>query len=188
MGATGAAACECFSKGYWKIDNLSPCFITDGSGNVSYAVSTDPATNQCPSNLMATPTWTNDTLTVDCAGTFTLCYTIKAGNGKMPQPTDCVMTQTCVTGTYPGPDDAGVDPVVMLPPLPGWTTTGAQTACAQQFYDSGGYGQMSVNGESIQCETVNKVFQTVTYCPLTCNTNPMAPGCAGCMPGGGGGF
>ena len=155
---------------------------------MTQGVATDATTMMCPTNFMAPTNWSTDSLTVDCAGTFTLCYTIKAGDPKNPLPTDCVMAEACVTADYPGPDDAGTNPVVQLPDLPGWSTDAAQTACAQQFYDTGGYGQMSVNGQSTECELVSKVFQTVTYCPLSCGANPSAPGCAGCMPGGGGSF
>ncbi|HMR76884.1 MAG TPA: hypothetical protein PKD61_17315, partial [Polyangiaceae bacterium] len=30
-GATGAAACKCFSGGYWDVKNTSPCFYTQGA-------------------------------------------------------------------------------------------------------------------------------------------------------------
>src|SRR6185437_4810723 len=52
-GATGKAACECFSAGHWQINNLSPCFITDGMGTVTQAVATDATTMMCPTTFMA---------------------------------------------------------------------------------------------------------------------------------------
>lgn len=183
-GGTGKAACQCFSAGQWAIANLSPCFVTDSSGNVTEAISTvgDPA--MCPSDFsMAPATWSTDTLKVDCSGTFTLCYTIKAGDPKNPQPTDCVISKSCVTSYYP---TAGM--VFDMPDLAGWITDSSMTACAQQFYDTGGYGEMSVDGQSDECELVQKVFQTIPYCPLACNTNPNGPGCMGCQNGGSGMF
>ncbi len=191
-GATsGALACQCFSKGYWNLANTEPCFLmaTDGSGNVTttgYA-STQGNPITCPYDATTgAPTvpaaWSTDTLTADCAGTFTLCYTIKAGNGKSPQPTDCVLAQSCVTATY-----ATASQLQTLPPLPGWSTTAAQAACVTQFLDSGGYGQMSVDGQSTECELIDKVFQTVTYCPTSCNGSD-AGMCGSCQPGGGGAF
>jgi hypothetical protein len=68
------------------------------------------------------------------------------------------------------------------------------TACATQFATTGGYGEMSVEGTSIECDDIGDgsggryVFNRVNYCPLSCNTNPSGPGCAGCMMGGSGSF
>ncbi len=185
-GATGKAACHCFSTGHWDIANLSPCFVFNDPSmtTVQEAIATDATTGQCPSDFSMAPTnWSTDTLTVDCTGNFTLCYTIKAGDPKNPQPTDCVMAQSCVTAYYPT-----ANMQFTMPDLPGWITSGAMTSCAQQFYMTGGYGEMSVNGQSDQCELVNEVFQHVTYCPVACN-GPNPPSmCSMCQAGGGGTF
>jgi hypothetical protein len=185
-GTTGKAACGCFSSGHWAIANLSPCFVFSDPQmtTVMEGIATDATTMQCPTDFTMAPTnWSTDTLTVDCTGQFQLCYTIKAGNAMMPMPTDCVVEQVCVSAYYPV-----ANMVFTMPDLPGWITSGSQTACAQQFVTSGGYGEMSVNGQSDECELVDKVFQRVTYCPLSCNMpNPPAM-CAQCMPGGGGSF
>jgi hypothetical protein len=78
--------------------------------------------------------------------------------------------------------------VTTFPPLPGWQSDAASNSCVQQFMNNGGYGEMSVDGQSDLCENVKKVFQRVTYCPLACNdANPPAM-CATCMNGGGGNF
>ncbi len=191
MGTTGKAACQCFSSGHWAIANLSPCFYTntDGMGNTTMgAISTIPqdgGASMCPAAFDTAPTqdWSSDTLTIDCAGTFNLCYTIKAGNPKMPLATDCTVVQVCAAGYYAM---AGV--VQPWPDLPGWLSDPSAAACVAQFTSTGGYGQMSVVGQSNECEDVSKVFQTVTYCPLTCNSDPTAPGCVGCQAGGGGTF
>jgi hypothetical protein len=196
----GPAACECFSMGRWAIDNLSPCFVSYGAGGgpPTYAVSTyiDSAGNaQCPSSIGATPPpapqpgtdWSTDSLTVDCAGQFHLCYTLRAGNAMTPHDTDCVVAETCVDTWYP---TAGV--MQTLPPLPSWTST--DSACAGSFASTGGYGEMSVQGFSIECDEVGDVgggryvFNRVNYCPLACNTDPTGPGCTGCMMGGSGSF
>jgi hypothetical protein len=47
---------------------------------------------------------------------------------------------------------------------------------------------MSVDGISLLCDPVKKVFNRVSYCPLSCNTNPSDPKCMNCMQGGGGNF
>lgn len=192
-GATsGKAACECFSGGHWQIDNLMPCFLTvnDGQGNTTitaYAATPgNPAS--CPYDPVSfapvvPPSWSNDTLKVDCTGVFTLCYTIKSGDSKNPQPSDCVLAKSCTTGYY-----GAANVTTPFPPLPGWSSDAAANACVGQFMSGGGYGEMSVDGMSDLCEGVSKVFQRVTYCPLTCNENPNAPGCAGCTNGGGGNF
>jgi hypothetical protein len=186
-GTTGKAACTCFSGGHWAIANLSPCFVFSDPTmtTVMEAIATDATTMQCPTDFTMAPTnWSTDTLVTDCTGNFTLCYTIKAGNGNSPQPTDCVVAKSCVTAYYPVANQ-----VFPMPDLPGWITDSTMTACAQMFVNSGGYGEMSVEGQSDQCELVpNHVFQHVTYCPLACN-GPSPPAmCAQCMPGGGGSF
>lgn len=188
-GATsGKAACECFSNGHWALSNLSPCFYseTDSMGNTTTgAISTLSSTMQCPSTFTMAPSesWSTDTLTADCTGSFKLCYTIKAGNGASPQPNDCVVAQVCSSSYY-----AVANQVQMWPDLPGWLSPPSADACVNQFTTSGGYGQMSVDGQSDDCETIDKVFQTVTYCPLSCQgANPPAM-CAQCMAGGGGSF
>lgn len=184
---TGAAACKCFSSGEWDIMNLSPCFITDGTG-ADWALSSTLSGSMisCPMETTNGPypaptaDWSSDTLKVDCAGNFTLCYTIKAGNPMMPMASDCTVGQVCTKGFY-----SMKNVVQNFPDLPGWA--GMDQACAQQFVTSGGYGQMSVQGESITCDTIDNgmgqplVFETITYCPVM---NPPP----GCMNGGSGTF
>jgi hypothetical protein len=184
-GSTGKAACTCFSTGHWDVANLSPCFYTDGS--TSGAISTIQNGTQiaCPSSFTSAPTdpWSTDTLSADCTGSFNLCYTIKAGNGMSPQPNDCIVAQVCSASYY-----MTANAVQTWPPLPGWISDPSASACVAQFQASGGYGQMSVDGQSDQCELIDEVFQTVTYCPTACNDpNPPAM-CAMCQAGGGGSF
>ncbi|MBI4702460.1 MAG: hypothetical protein HY744_15180 [Deltaproteobacteria bacterium] len=185
-GATkGKEACLCFSGGHWELDNLVPCFFTSNGKTV--AVSTVLVGNypQYPPNADAPPAqpWSPNRLTVDCTGFFKLCYTIKAGDGKSPKPADCVVASVCTEQHY-----APANAVVEFPPLPSWLSTPAQSACVQQFMSGGGYGEMSVVGESDECDKVDKVFQTVTYCPLACSNPNPPPECANCQPGGGGSF
>jgi hypothetical protein len=196
-GATmGADACKCFSSGQWAIANLSPCFWgTDGSGGAQSTVDpTSPACFTTQPPAIPTSIWSTDTVTADCVGTFTLCYTLKAGNGAMPQPTDCTVAQVCTTNYYPVANQ-----VTPFPDLAAWaTTTAAENTCAAQFATSGGYGEMSVTGTSELCEAIGDVndagvqtpyvFNTVTYCPSSCNSDPTGPGCTNCMSGGGGTF
>lgn len=191
---TGAAACKCFSGGQWKLENLSPCFVSNGTSTAG-AVSTivkpgTPPAIDCPPEASMSPLkapsqpWSKNTLTVDCAGHFKLCYTLKAGSSMDPKPTDCVVAKVCTEGDY-----LQVNKAQPMPDLPAWvTTTPAQVTCADQFTKTGGYGEMSVEGLSVECDDVNKVFNRVQYCPLSCNTNPSAPECKNCMAGGGGSF
>ena len=60
-------------------------------------------------------------------------------------------------------------------------------ACVAQFLSSGGYGEMSVDGQSDECVSVSRVFQHVTYCPTSCNGSD-AGLCGSCQGGGGGSF
>lgn len=190
MGTTGKAACECFSKGLWQIDNLEPCFLTVtnsmGSTTTGYsATSGNPAS--CPFDSMtAMPTlpatWSKNTLKVDCSGNFKLCYAIKAGDPKNPKPTDCSVIQECTSAYY-----FPANSVANFPDLPAWTSDPSAAACVQQFLASGGYGEMSVDGQSDECELVNKVFQRVPYCPPSCNGSD-AGICGTCQNGGSGSF
>jgi len=171
-GATGAAACQCFSSGQWNIANLSPCFYTEQGMSAVYGAASvlSGGSITCPSTVFpptAPTTWSTDTLKVDCAGTFNLCFTIKAGNPASPQASDCVVGQACVSADYPT-----ANTVQTFPPLPGWAdSTPAQAACAAQFQATGGYGQMTVQGKSEYCEGIGAddggapmVFNTVPYC------------------------
>lgn len=201
LGTTGAAACTCFSGGFWDITNVSPCFIT-GQGNVVLgAVSTlmtdDAGGAQCPNantvdfNNPVPPSqpFSTNRLRVDCTGYFKLCFTLKAyaSAGASPAATDCVMKEIC-TEAYYGPT---VDQFQALPDLAGWiTATAAEKSCAGQFVANGGYAELSVDGETDECDQVNKVFQTLNYCPLKCAdpANAQDPECANCSNGAGGPF
>jgi hypothetical protein len=191
----GPESCRCFSAGRWEIDNLSPCFVTYG-GAQSYAVSTyiSGGTAACPTDPGGPPPvpqpgtdWSTNRLTVDCEGQFRLCYTLKAGDADAPSASDCVVAETCTEGWY-----AERDVTQELPPLPSWT--GTDPACATRFANTGGYGEMSVIGLSVECDDVDDgaggryVFNRVNYCPLSCNMTPTAPECVGCMMGGSGSF
>lgn len=189
----GPQACQCFSAGRWELDNLSPCFITYNPGGTIYAVSTNPSTGQCgaadgPPPTPPAATWTDNRLTVDCEGRFNLCYTLKAGDADSPSPSDCTVARVCTGEFWYETRDVVQD----LPALPSWV--GADPTCAAQFANSGGYGEMSVLGLSVECDEIDDgmgneyVFNRVNYCPLECNTNPSAPGCENCMMGGSGMF
>ncbi len=211
----GKAACKCFSLGQWKLANTSPCFITyNGDATKPYAVSTvtdgtgsscGPPTSQCkpvgqsdcptiPQNSSAPPPkpgsdWSTDTLKVDCAGRFKLCYELKAGTFETPKPSDCSLSKVCVEADY-----VKENVEQPFPPLPAWTSS--NTACAAQWEATGGYGEMSVVGESVLCDKVDDgagnafVFNRVKYCPSTCRIagNETKPECLNCQQGGSGTF
>jgi len=197
-GTTGKEACLCFSSGQWKLQNLSPCFVDGGGGPGSAgAVSTiwNGTQPQCPAIsgtdiVKPSQPWSKDWLKIDCAGHFKLCYTLKAGDAKNPQASDCTLTKVCVETDYPK-----ADVEQELPDLPSWlATTAAEKTCAVQFASTGGYGEMSVIGLSVECDVVDdgsggeQVFNRVQYCPLYCNENPNAPECQNCQSGGSGQF
>ena len=184
-GTEGKAACLCFSGGHWDIANLSPCFFSSNGTTVAVSTVVVNGQPQCPASADAPPAepWSTNTLKTDCTGYFKLCYTLKAGDGANPQPNDCEIIEVCTEAYY-----SPANSVVEFPPLPSWLSSPGQGACVQQFIDSGGYGEMSVVGESDECDLVDKVFQHVTYCPLSCNEPNPPPECANCQPGGGGDF
>lgn len=179
-------------------DGLSPCFVSQGGsgGPVLGAVSTVMPGN-CPSNAgtmdwnnpqVPTAPWSTNTVKADCTGYFKLCFTLKAlsAPGAPQSATDCTMKQVCTEAYY-----AVADQTQAFPDLPGWITqTTQEKACAQAFVSNGGYAEMSVVGESDECDKVDKVFQTVTYCPLKCAdaANANDPECVNCSNGGGGPF
>jgi len=190
-GTTGREACTCFSGGVWKIANLSPCFFSDSTGIIG-AVSTIPTYDStgnltavnCPSTFTKpTANWSKTTLTVDCEGHFKLCFTIKAGDAKAPSSTDCVVTKQCVEGDY-----TTINKPQPFGELPAWINT--DPTCSKKFDAIGGYGEMSVDGMSKECDAVNKIFNRVPYCPSKCNdpANKALPECVSCSSGGGGSF
>ena len=187
-------SCTCFSAGRWAIDNLSPCFVQ--SAGTYYAVSTfidASGVARCPTSIMSVPpapqpgtVWSPNALTVDCAGQFHLCYTLKAGNAMNPAATDCTVVEVCTDAWYGTPNA-----MQTFPPLPSWTST--NSACATAFATTGGYGEMSVLGTSVECDSVSSggqryVFNRVQYCPLSCNSANPPPECAMCSMNGSGGF
>jgi hypothetical protein len=196
-GATqGPEACRCFSNGSWALDNLVPCINASDTNNKHYIYSShsDPQLGfACDGLAMVPPPtpkdpWTASSLTVDCAGQFELCYTMKSGTASDPKPDDCSVMHACVDVWY---EQAGKSQA--LPSLPGWVASNA--ACVEQFVNSGGYGEMSVLGKSAECDAVDDghgkplVFMRTSYCPSDCATNPTRPGCgANCGVSGSGKF
>jgi hypothetical protein len=189
----GPDACRCFSAGTWKLSNLSPCIYDGEKGFYLYSSTLGPNNEiQCGSNVPDPPPepeedWGTSALNVDCAGQFKLCYAIKAGKVLDPKPTDCTVMRTCVDVWYP---EAGQD--VELPPLPPWVSN--DTDCGDQVVDGGGYGEMSVIGESIECDAVDDgmgnpyVFHRTDYCPPSCQETPETKACKACQTGGSGMF
>jgi hypothetical protein len=194
-GATkGAPACTCFSKGQWKLTNLIPCFWT--YNGVTTGVSTiigDGGASECVPYGNSPPTippsnWSQDTLNVDCAGHFKLCYQLKAGDYNNPKPTDCaLMPPQCVEADY-----AKENVEQPFPDIGPWIS--GDTACSTQFASTGGYGEMTVIGLSVRCDKVDDgngnpyVFHRIQYCKQECVTNPSLPECQSCMQGGSGQF
>jgi len=174
---SGPAACGCFSEGQWHIENLIPFFITFSDG-MTYSMSTsqdpDGGATVYPVVTMSEPepppmptaVWSKDDLTVDCAGTFTLYYELKAGDFSNPLPTDCSLTKVALPQTYYSTADVDQE----LPVLNSWYEDGTHTACANAFHNTGGYGEMSVVGVSNLCQHIDNgsgdayVFHRIQYC------------------------
>jgi len=191
---SGPEACGCFSQGSWTLSNLSPCIYR---GNQTYLYSSwldSTGQIRCggpfgPNEAPPAPEadWSQSSLKVDCAGQFTLCFTIKAGDVANPKPNDCVITEQCLDVWY---EEANVEQT--LPVFRGWTSSNTQ--CAQRFDLEGGYGEMSVKGLSIECDDVDDgmgnpyVFHRTNYCPPSCLQTPNTPECVQCVTGGSGSF
>jgi len=192
-GATeGPDACRCFSSGKWALSNLSPCifrgtdtWLYSSKLNADGTLNCGTVSEEPPPMLEGS--WSTSSINVDCAGEFTLCFTIKAGDVNNPQDDDCVLMEICNDVVY---EQARTDQV--LPDLPSWRSL--DNACAAQFDTVGGYGEMSVLGESIECDEVDDgsggryVFHRTNYCPPSCQQTPNVPGCSECRTGGSGEF
>jgi hypothetical protein len=193
-GDSGNQTCgSCFLKGSWKIDNLSPCFVSTapaadgGASMLAAVVSTylEAGTSRCPEDPAAliTRPWSTSTLTTDCPGRYHLCVTLKAGDAKMPGAGDCTVVQSCADDQY-----AVANLAQMWATLPGWRVADAALPCAQKMRDQGGYAQLTVSGTADQCGAIQKTLSVVGYCPLSCKATPNIPECMNCKTGGGGTF
>lgn len=182
----GPAACRCFSSGSWKLDNLAPCVLRDGANTYlhSSAIPLEGATGvTCPpiSASLQAPAepWSHSALTMDCGGQFRLCYTIRGGHVKDASADDCVVSQQCQELWY---ETAGER--MVLPDIAGWISS--DTACAGVFAQDGGYGEMSIQGLSRECDEVDDgagepfIFYRAGYCSADCQANPDADGCRDC--------
>lgn len=198
LGAKGAEACMCFSAGEWNIANTSPCLREFDGAYWSHAtVLDDGRATYCtqdeavPAGTSPPGIWSTSTLNVDCAGTFRLCFRIRAGDYDDPKDSDCVLGEACIDADYP---EAGV--VQTLPDLPTWA--GKDAACAKKWEldtpkdVSPGYGEMIVKGQTVHCEDIDDgsgndyVFHRVQYCPRICRAsdkdyNPDHPACKACQ-------
>jgi hypothetical protein len=190
---TDVACGACFTQGDWAIANLEPCFLTyTNSSNqmVTSAYASTPGNPETCAFDMNTgmptvpATWSTDTLEADCAGTYSLCYTLKAGDPKNPQASDCTVGQSCTAATAYAP--AGT--TMTFAPLPGWQSMASAEACVNQFQSTGGYGEMSVSGTPDGCGALARVLGRVTYCPTDCSGPSPPPACNGCVNGGSGDF
>jgi hypothetical protein len=192
-GATqGPDACGCFSNGKWVLNNLVPCVYQDDKNIYVYSSKPTEKGYECEPVSMTPPPapaadWASSTLNVDCAGQYKLCYTMKAGRVADPKSDDCVLMQQCIDVWY---GDESQD--VKLPNLRGWTAK--DLGCAREFIEQGGYGEMSVQGKSADCEAVDDgkgkayVFKRTSYCLPSCAMTPNLPECMGCATGGSGQF
>lgn len=200
VGGKGKDACRCFSQGEWKLANLTTCFIHTGDPatpqNVYALAAPLDQNNQPLCSAQGNPpfkppsdTWTADSLNVDCAGHFKLCFELKAGNFDDPKPTDCSLAKVCVEADY---EKENVEQA--FPPLPSWYST--DTACGYKWEEEGGYGEMTVIGKSVRCDEIDDgsgnsfVFNRVRYCPKKCRSgqNPDDPECKACQAAGSGKF
>ena len=94
-----------------------------------------------------------------------------------------MITQSCVDIWYA---ESGKDQ--QLDDLPAWSSP--NSSCAAQFDQTGGYGEMTVIGKSVECDVVDDgngnpyVFHRTDYCPPSCQNNMSSPECMACQTGG----
>ena len=173
-GTSGKAACTCFSSGSWHMDNATFCSGDDGNGGL--IMISGEKDHSCSQTGTPVGPFSANTLKVDCAGHYKLCFTIKAGSSKAPNATDCTVGQSCVEVDY---ETSGA--VQTLPDLPSWKSS--NQTCMKSFEMTGGYGEMTVLGKSVACDDVSNqgkpiVFDRGAYC------SPNDPSCVGSGPTG----
>jgi hypothetical protein len=173
------------------LSNLSPCIYRGQDTWLYSSILTGTNMLDCGSAMeppdVPDQIWSTSTLNIDCAGQFNLCFTIKAGDVSNPLSTDCVVHEVCLDVTYL---EANVDQT--LPDIPAWSSP--SSSCAAEFDSRGGYGEMSVLGESVECDEISDgtggrlVFHRTNYCPPSCQNRMTDPDCASCRTGGSGDF
>lgn len=215
---TGKDACQCFSNGTVAFGNVQPfilygpaikaCTTIDDCAAGQHCFTEQNGSKTCrvagangamstltnggyPTNIDVKPTepWSTVTAKVDCQGTMEFCYTIKAGDAKNPQASDCTLVTKCSKGTYTGNGTQ----TMTFPALESWIDkSDAAKTCAQRFALVGGYGEMTVNGKSVTCDPIGpKLFNRLPYCPAKCVVDPRTANqaeCLNCSKGGGGNF
>lgn len=190
---SGPGSCGCFANGRWALSNVVPCIFADERGTYMFSSRPDGEDGYLCDPVAEVPpgapdeSWSQGTLNVDCAGQFELCYVLKAGDVDDPSPEDCLVMRTCVEVWY---EKAGQ--TQPLPDLPGWTAK--DQACSKRFVDQGGYGEMTVQGITIECDPIDDgdgepyVFRRSAYCSSKCVDTPDAEECASCSVMGTGEF
>lgn len=196
-GGKGADACGCFSAGEWKIKNTSPCLRNEAGNYYAYStVLKDDQATYCgangdpvaPAGTAPPGIWSTSTLKVDCAGTFRLCFRIRAGDFDNPTADDCILGEVCTDADY---KEANVEQD--LPDLATWA--GKDNACAKKWEletpenVSPGYGEMIVKGQTVRCDAIDDgaggdlVFHRVQYCARSCRNpdNAKNPECVACQ-------
>jgi hypothetical protein len=169
----GEEACGCFSNGTWDIENVAPCITAQSVGDFVYSAKLDgmggiDCNQENPGPTPYPGNWSNSTLRVDCAGQFTLCFTIKAGDANNRKASDCVLAEKCIDVWYP---EEGVEQE--LEPLAHWASDDEE--CGKVFRERSGYGEMTVMGTTVECDSIEDngdplLILITDYCP------PPAPG------------
>ena len=107
-----------FRRDAGRFDNLVPCFYTlkrsRHRATSSVIQGGKPTCVDEPAAAKPTSPWSPEHLTVDCVGHWKLCYTLRAGDGKI-RSTDCVVATSCNRRRLPMPTNHQA-----LPQLPAW--------------------------------------------------------------------
>jgi len=171
----GDDACRCFADGRWELDSVAVCFYPF-PGEETVISSADGAceVRSTPPPPPSEP-WATNRLRVDCEGAFQICYSVFAGDFDDPRPDDCRIARRCTDAWI---EEAGVEQE--LPALGSWRSMDGP--CVNRFIDDGGYGEMTVTGQSDRCDDIGTtepyVFVRVKYCAPGCV--PGTPGCEDC--------
>jgi hypothetical protein len=180
------ASCEC--RLATQLDNLALCVSpsTTFAPSHVYSTSLDATSNKpvCepwrdPQPAPANP-WTKLRISSACAGTGTLCVTVRAGSVNNLSPEDCTLATRCADIAYTTPGQN-----LELAPYAGWTAE--SSACAERQQQLGAYLEFSVKSDTLGCAAGSDAgagqISRIAVCPSRCQDDPKGAGCDVCGSG-----
>jgi hypothetical protein len=127
---------------------------------------------RAPQPLPAQP-WSSARISSPCAGAGMLCVRVRSGDVRAAQPSDCTLTERCVSFDYPVPNL-----IREVAPVGAWVAE--SDACAQRYEQQGGYIEFRVDSAQLGCGEGAERITRVAVCPTRCQADARMPGCEAC--------